>query len=71
MVLRITKNCIKCDICVPECPNNAISMLNDSYQINSQKCTECIGIYPIPNCQKVCPINNAIIKMKSKNNFYP
>ncbi|MFV2479049.1 4Fe-4S binding protein, partial [Escherichia coli] len=26
MALLITKKCINCDMCVPECPNEAISM---------------------------------------------
>ena len=26
------------------------------YEINSDKCTECVGHYETPTCQKVCPI---------------
>ncbi len=25
------------------------------YEINSDKCTECVGHYETPTCQKVCP----------------
>lgn len=67
MPLIITQKCIQCDICVPECPSNAISMSKDFYTINIQRCTECIGIYSRPNCQKVCPINNAITRIKTNN----
>ncbi|MEP8502156.1 hypothetical protein ABKW02_23585, partial [Enterobacter cloacae] len=38
------------------CPNQAISMGDSIYEINSDRCTECIGHYETPTCQKVCPI---------------
>jgi len=56
MALLITKKCINCDMCEPECPNEAI------YQINTDRCTECVGHYETPTCQKVCPIPNTILK---------
>ncbi|VAY02357.1 putative ferredoxin-like protein YfhL [Arsenophonus endosymbiont of Aleurodicus dispersus] len=62
MSLLITHNCINCDMCEPECPNAAISIGEEVYQINPNLCTECIGHYDKPNCQSVCPINNTIIK---------
>ena len=43
MALLITKKCINCDMCEPECPNEAISMGDHIYEINSDKCTECVG----------------------------
>lgn len=58
MALLITKKCINCDMCEPECPNEAISMGDSIYEINSDKCTECVGHYETPTCQKVCPIPN-------------
>lgn len=61
MALKITSKCINCDMCEPECPNEAISMGFDTYQIDSAKCTECIGFYDHSTCQRVCPIQNAII----------
>ncbi len=62
MALLITKKCINCDMCEPECPNEAISMGDSIYEINSDRCTECIGHYETPTCQKVCPIPNTILK---------
>lgn len=32
------------------------------YQIDSDKCTECVGHYDKPTCQAVCPIKNCIEK---------
>ncbi|HHR4729378.1 TPA: YfhL family 4Fe-4S dicluster ferredoxin [Salmonella enterica] len=62
MALLITKKCINCDMCEPECPNEAISMGDSIYEINSDKCTECVGHYETPTCQKVCPIPNTILQ---------
>lgn len=61
MALLITEKCINCDMCEPECPNQAISMGEFYYEINPQRCTECVGHYETPTCQKVCPIDNTII----------
>ncbi len=52
----ITDDCINCDVCEPECPNDAISMGIEIYEINPSKCTECVGHYEKPQCQIVCPI---------------
>jgi ferredoxin len=57
MALLITDECINCDVCEPECPNNAISQGVDIYQIDPDKCTECVGHYDRPQCQEVCPVD--------------
>ena len=57
MALLIEEDCINCDMCEPECPNEAIFMGDDIYQINGDKCTECVGHYDEPQCIAVCPIN--------------
>lgn len=31
------------------------------YQIDADRCTECIGHYDRPTCQQVCPIDHTII----------
>ncbi len=36
-------------------------MGEDIYVIDPDLCTECVGHYETPTCQKVCPINNCII----------
>ncbi|EKT64586.1 YfhL family 4Fe-4S dicluster ferredoxin [Providencia burhodogranariea] len=61
MALLITKKCINCDMCEPECPNDAIYMGNEIYEIDSDLCTECVGHYDKPTCKSVCPITNTII----------
>ena len=55
MALMITDECINCDVCEPECPNDAISMGTEIYQIDPDKCTECVDHFSEPQCQQVCP----------------
>jgi ferredoxin len=57
MALMITDECINCDVCEPECPNEAISQGEEYYVIDPHRCTECIGHYPDPQCVKVCPVD--------------
>lgn len=56
MTLLITDDCINCDICEPECPNEAIFQGEEYYEIDPDKCTECVGHFPESQCTKVCPI---------------
>ncbi len=57
MSLIITDECINCDVCEPECPNEAISQGEEIYEIDPDKCTECVGHYDEPQCQIVCPVD--------------
>jgi ferredoxin len=57
MALMITDECINCDVCEPECPNDAISAGEEIYVIDPGKCTECVGHFDEPQCQKVCPVD--------------
>lgn len=57
MALKILDNCINCDMCDPECPNEAISLGEEIYEIDVDKCTECVGHYDSPTCVSVCPID--------------
>ncbi|MEZ9525977.1 YfhL family 4Fe-4S dicluster ferredoxin [Enterovibrio norvegicus] len=61
MALLITEKCINCDMCDPECPNEAITFGAEIYEIDPDKCTECVGHYEKPTCQSVCPITNCIV----------
>ena len=57
MALWITDECINCDVCEPECPNQAISMGAEIYEIDPQRCTECVGHFDEPQCVQVCPVS--------------
>jgi ferredoxin len=56
MALMITDQCINCDVCEPECPNQAISMGPEYYVIDAGRCTECVGHFDEPQCVQVCPV---------------
>lgn len=57
MALKITDECINCDVCEPECPNQAISQGESYYVIDPNLCTECVGHFDEPQCQQVCPVD--------------
>lgn len=57
MALKITDECINCDVCEPECPNEAIYPGELIYEIDPDRCTECVGHFDVPQCQQVCPVD--------------
>jgi ferredoxin len=57
MALRITDQCINCDVCEPACPNQAISAGPEIYVIEWTRCTECVGHFEKPQCVEVCPVD--------------
>jgi ferredoxin len=57
VALKITDQCINCDVCEPECPNEAIYQGIEIYEINPAKCTECVGHFDTPQCREVCPVD--------------
>lgn len=44
-------------MCLPECPNTAITYTGKTYEINPDLCTECVGFYDTPTCVSVCPVD--------------
>ena len=61
MALMINEECINCNACVDECPNDAISEGETVYVINSDLCTECVGFHDEPQCKTVCPVDGTIV----------
>ena len=57
MAYKITEDCNNCKACEPECPNTAISMGADIFEINHEACTECVGFHDEPQCVLVCPVD--------------
>ena len=57
MALKITEECINCDVCEPECPNDAIYQGEEIYEIDPNRCTECAGHFDEPQCRQVCPVD--------------
>ncbi|MCG3190279.1 MAG: Ferredoxin [Burkholderiaceae bacterium] len=56
MALLITDECINCDVCEPACPNEAISLGVEHYEIDPDRCTECVGHHDEPQCVQLCPV---------------
>jgi ferredoxin len=57
MSLIITDECINCDVCEPECPNDAIYQGLEIYEIDPESCTECVGHFEEPQCVEICPVD--------------
>ena len=57
MALKILETCINCDVCTPECPNEAISMGPEIFEIDPRRCTECVGHFDESQCIVVCPVD--------------
>ncbi|HBG46921.1 MAG TPA: 4Fe-4S ferredoxin [Deltaproteobacteria bacterium] len=50
MSYHILEDCVACGVCLPECPEGAISEGNP-YTIDPKLCTECGA------CAEVCPVD--------------
>lgn len=61
MSLLITDECINCDVCEPECPNDAIYQGVEIYEINPELCTECVGHFETSQCVEVCPVECILV----------
>ena len=60
MALKILDTCINCDVCEPVCPNQAIYQGLEFYEIEPDRCTECVGHFDEPQCRKLCPVDGCI-----------
>lgn len=56
MALIINQLCVNCDVCEPACPNQAITQGELIYEIDPNRCTECVGHFDEPQCVVVCPV---------------
>jgi ferredoxin len=61
MALMITDECINCDVCEQECPNDAISAGEEIYVIDAALCTECVGHHEVSQCVEVCPVDSIVL----------
>ncbi len=57
MAYKITEYCTSCGGCEEECPNGAISRGKDTYIIDPEKCTECVGSYESSRCELTCAMS--------------
>ena len=56
MAYKIDSDCEKCGSCEPECENQAISEGEETYVIDPERCTECVGNFESPKCFDICPV---------------
>lgn len=61
MTYIITSQCIECHRCELLCPTGAITRNEHQYQINSERCNDCMGHYAVPQCWAVCPTNGGCV----------
>lgn len=57
MSILIGDDCIACDACREECPNEAIEEGDPIYCVDPDLCTECVGYYDEPACIGACPVD--------------
>ena len=51
MIVKVdAEECVGCETCVPECPVEAISMVDDKAVIDQEKCNQCKA------CVEICPV---------------
>lgn len=51
MAYKISKECVSCGACAPNCPVEAISQGSDQYEIDAGKCIDCGA------CSGTCPMD--------------
>ena len=57
MAMKITDECIACGACESDCPVEAITEGDTQFEIDPDKCVECEGYSPSPQCVDVCPVD--------------
>ena len=61
MAYKITDECLMCGACEEGCPNDAISEGEETYVINPDRCTECVGVYEVSKCSVNCSVNAIVL----------
>lgn len=57
MAMQISDECIACGACEADCPVDAISEGDTQFEIDPDKCVECVGYFDSPQCVDVCPVD--------------
>ncbi len=57
MAYKITDECISCGACEPECQNEAITEGETIFDVDPDKCTECICNFESAKCVEICPVD--------------
>jgi ferredoxin len=57
----VSSQCTNCTACEAVCPNMAISEQGNTFVIDPEKCTECVGHFDDAQCVSICPIDNTCV----------
>jgi Fe-S-cluster-containing dehydrogenase component len=57
----ITSQCIGCRRCESICPTRAITQNEQFYQIDPERCNDCVDAYAVPQCWAACPTHGGCI----------
>ncbi|MFW9263846.1 helix-turn-helix domain-containing protein [Nostoc sp. CALU 546] len=68
MPYAITKRCIQCDNCLPQCPTSAIKVIEGEYWIDPTLCNNCTGELA-PQCVISCPVNSPVPYQAKKGRY--
>ena len=62
MAFRILEDlCIGCAACEAVCPNDAVHRGDDdTFVVDPDLCTECVGFYDEQQCAEVCPVDACV-----------
>ena len=64
MAYLITRDCTGCDICRPECPEDAIKENHPFFYVEPRRCNDC-GV-----CAEVCPVGACLPEEEALHSFY-
>jgi len=71
MATMITEECINCGVCEPECPNEAITEGEETFQIDPALCTECVAFHEVEQCAEVCPVDCCVTDPNNREEEEP
>lgn len=57
MPKQINDHCIRCGICLPECPQEGITQVGALYTIDTAMCSDCYGFFQEARCTTLCPVD--------------